>query len=66
VVLAALGMAAAATRLLPRAVAVLDFRFYVLSVLMALYFVSMLALRARDRGAPAGKRGRRGSARGSD
>lgn len=66
VALAVLGMAAAAARLLPRAVAVLDFRFYLLSVLMALYFVSMLALHARDRGAPAGKPGRRGSARGSD
>ncbi len=48
VALAVLGMAAAAARLFPHAVAVLDFRFYVLSVLMALYFVSMLALRARN------------------
>jgi hypothetical protein len=51
VALAVFWMAAASARLLPQAVAVLDFRFYVLSALMSLYFVATLALRALDRGA---------------
>lgn len=51
VALAVFWMAAASARLLPQAVAILDFRFYVLSALMSLYFVATLVLRALDRGA---------------
>jgi hypothetical protein len=44
--LAVFWMAVAAACLLPQTVAVLDFRFYVLSVLMCLYFAATLTLRA--------------------
>lgn len=61
VTLALLWMAAAAVRLLPQAVAVLDFRFYVLSALLSLGFAALLVLRARDRGAAPGTPVRKGA-----
>lgn len=55
-------IAAAATRLLPQASAIPDFRFFVLSALTSLYFAAMLALRFRIQAAATGGAGRAGAA----
>jgi hypothetical protein len=52
--LALLFIAVAAARLLPAVASIIDFRFYVSSALMTVYFAATLALRALDRGAPPG------------
>jgi hypothetical protein len=54
-------IAAAAVRLLPQAVAIPDFRFFVLSGLTALYLATMLALRLRNQGATTGGAGTAGA-----
>ncbi|HET8946477.1 MAG TPA: hypothetical protein VFQ07_05805 [Candidatus Polarisedimenticolia bacterium] len=48
-----LGIAAAAACLFPRMAAVLDYRFFVLSALLALFFALVLAFRAHDGWRPA-------------
>jgi hypothetical protein len=55
--LAVLFIAVAAARLLPAVASIVDFRFYVSSALMTMYFAATLALRAFDRGAPPGVQG---------
>lgn len=55
--LAGFWIAAAAARLLPQAVAIPDFRFFVLSALTALYLATMLALRFWNQAAATGGAG---------